>query len=118
MESKIGQEIQADPQLRPVVEAANEVLLKGVGRAPHPPRAEWKLVRDQAESTPVELELTFHDEAVSRRFSPAELSDLLELRYDLSNLWGDLILKAKRRTIGRLIKNLEALADSVALQEV
>ena len=117
METTISAEIQSDPTLAPVFRAANEMLRDTVGRARNPPRGVWRLVRKDNPSWLVELELFDPPESFARQFTVEELADAWALRFKLTGLWGDLIMKAYQASSGRLLEALRELREDEQTRE-
>lgn len=103
METTIADDIRADLGLGEIVRRANDVLLRAVGRAKHPPRAVWRLFRRSGQASVVELELVDEMDSVTRQFLPEELSDEYQLHFKITELWGDLIQLAFRTTTDRIL---------------
>ena len=117
METTISTEIQTDPTLAPVVRTANDVLRDSVGRARNPPRAVWRLVRKDNPSPLIELELLDPPDSAARQFTVEELTDTWELRFKLTGVWGDLIMKAYQGTTVRLLEALRELREEEQSRE-
>lgn len=116
MQSKIAPEIAHDPTLAAVVSAANEILLRGIGRAQHRPHAEWRLVRNDGNGPTIELTLSDSEAQVTQAFTIEALKDHAKLRYRFSDLWGDLILQGNHVITEKLSKLLRSLESAEAFQ--
>lgn len=116
MPTNISSDILHDPDMAAVVIAANEILLRGIGRAHHRPRAEWHLVHDNSNRPVIELTLSDSEAEVSHAFTIDALKDTSKLRYRFSDLWGDLILQGNHVITEKLSKLLRTLENAEAFQ--
>jgi hypothetical protein len=102
-------EAKSDPALASALASGNDVLGKQFSRVTHPPRAAWRLVRNEGPTSSIELQLTDADDSVSRQFAADEFADPQELRWKISSLWGDLIMLAFRNSSERMLTALREM---------
>lgn len=117
METTISDDIRAEATLGPVVRRANDVLVRAVGRAKHPPRAVWRLLPRPSQTPIIELELVDELDSVTRQFLPEELTDEYPLHFKLTELWGDLIRLAFRTSTERMLTALREMRHEEESQE-
>jgi hypothetical protein len=113
MEITISQEIASRLDIRDTVGRANDVLKATIGRAPHPPKAVWKLNESSDPAKPIALNLEYFDQSLSALFSLEELTDVDNLFYRLLRIWGRLIIQNNRADTQRIVETLGELREDL-----
>jgi hypothetical protein len=109
METRITEEVKRDPVLAAAVEKADGLLRKLLERARHPPSATWRSSSLKQSVPSVELELLDDGDNIARDFRIDQLNDEREFPFAITNLWGDLIMLAYRRSTERLLDALREM---------
>ncbi len=89
--------IESSPDLKQLVEQANQLLVDVLGSSAETATAEWDLIYDPRGRQLVFVQLSDHEGTANGLFTPDELRDKRHLWTRFYRLWGDLLESRSRQ---------------------